>query len=149
MKAKWKPKATKCVMVGYASGHAHDTYRMYNPVAQQVIETRDVTWADWTGTSPKGDLPVYDDPHGNLDPECDDDDSEAGRISCESAPNVPDPAPEVGGMSDTDDATATESEASPARTPGTAPRTRSSWDRQEEAKAEAAQEGRAFRALRR
>ena len=39
-------------MVGYASNSPHDTYRMYNPKTQQIIETRDVKWAEWFQPNP-------------------------------------------------------------------------------------------------
>ena len=42
MKGKFKEKATEMVMIGYPEHHARDVYRMYNPITQKVIETRNV-----------------------------------------------------------------------------------------------------------
>jgi Reverse transcriptase (RNA-dependent DNA polymerase)/gag-polypeptide of LTR copia-type/Zinc knuckle len=46
---KLSPKSTKMVCMGHAADHAGDVYRMYNPETNTVIETRDITWADWHG----------------------------------------------------------------------------------------------------
>ena len=52
MKGKFKEKSTAMVMIGYAEHHARDVYRMYNPISQKVIETRDVhAWADITNAA--------------------------------------------------------------------------------------------------
>jgi hypothetical protein len=49
MKGKFKEKATKMIMVGYAENHARDVYRMYNPYSGKIVETRDIhAWADVT-----------------------------------------------------------------------------------------------------
>jgi hypothetical protein len=47
---KLSPKSTKMVCMGYADDHAGDVYRMYNPDTGRVIESRDITWADWHGS---------------------------------------------------------------------------------------------------
>ena len=58
--AKLDVKATKCVMIGYSPDHAGDTYRMYNPTTKKVINSRNVTWADWHGiVSPDKDMTVF------------------------------------------------------------------------------------------
>ena len=38
------------VCMGYADDHAGDVYRMFNPDTGRVIESRDITWADWHGS---------------------------------------------------------------------------------------------------
>jgi hypothetical protein len=48
---KLEKKSVKCVMVGYADSHSGDTYRVYKPDENIVILSRDVTWADWHGSS--------------------------------------------------------------------------------------------------
>jgi hypothetical protein len=49
MRGKFKEKATKMIMVGYAENHARDVYRMYNPYSGKIVETRDIhAWADLT-----------------------------------------------------------------------------------------------------
>lgn len=47
---KLSPKSTKMVCMGYADDHAGDVYRMFNPDTGRVIESRDITWADWHGS---------------------------------------------------------------------------------------------------
>jgi hypothetical protein len=47
--AKLTPKSLKMVMMGYAPDHAGDVYRMYNPETKRIVESRDVTWAEWHG----------------------------------------------------------------------------------------------------
>ena len=72
---KLEPKSIKCVCVGYADNHPSDCYRMYNPVTKRVFLSRDITWADWHGSTvaipeslkmfhPEVTLPVTDDPIG-------------------------------------------------------------------------------------
>ena len=48
---KLEPKAVKCVMIGYAANHAGDTYRMYNTETKKVVNSRNIQWADWHGTT--------------------------------------------------------------------------------------------------
>ena len=40
-----EPKATKCLMLGYARNHLSGTYRMYNPLTKKVLETRGLIFA--------------------------------------------------------------------------------------------------------
>ena len=59
---KLTPKAIKCIMLGYSHNHAADTYRMYNITTKKVIDSRDVTWADWHGNAKiTADMPEYTD----------------------------------------------------------------------------------------
>ena len=54
-------KATKCIMIGYSDNHAGDTYRMYRPDTQKVINTRNIKWGEWHGKSNiTTDMTVYD-----------------------------------------------------------------------------------------
>jgi len=46
---KMTKKSVKMVFLGYASEHAGDVYRFYNPATRRVIESRDVVWAEWHG----------------------------------------------------------------------------------------------------
>jgi hypothetical protein len=48
---KLTPKAIKCIMLGYSHNHAADTYRMYNLTTKKVIDSRDITWAEWHGNA--------------------------------------------------------------------------------------------------
>jgi hypothetical protein len=48
---KLKPKAGKCVMIGYSTNHAGDTYRLYNTETKKVVNSQNVQWADWHGNS--------------------------------------------------------------------------------------------------
>ena len=45
---KMESKSTIMFMVGYAANHATDTYRMFNPDTNSVVESRDVRWDVWT-----------------------------------------------------------------------------------------------------
>ncbi|MEM7375719.1 MAG: reverse transcriptase domain-containing protein, partial [Bacteroidota bacterium] len=56
---KFERRSTKMIMVGYALTSARDTYRLYNPSTNSVIESRDVSWADWHG-SKQSDNPTTD-----------------------------------------------------------------------------------------
>jgi len=47
--SKFAPRSHKGVMVGYAESSSRDTYRMWNPDTNNIIETRDVKWAFWHG----------------------------------------------------------------------------------------------------
>jgi hypothetical protein len=44
------------LMVGYADDHPADCYRMYNPVTDRVIVSRDVKWATWARADPTATL---------------------------------------------------------------------------------------------
>jgi len=59
-KRKFAPRSFKCVMVGYAESSSRDTYRMWSPTTNKIIETRDVKWAQWHGNH------TYD-PTANID----------------------------------------------------------------------------------
>ena len=48
-------------MVGYAEDHTPDTYRLYNPQANKVIMSRDVSWASWNKTDPSENMEQYAD----------------------------------------------------------------------------------------
>ena len=56
---KWRDRAVKMIMVGYALDHTPDTYRMYNPETNKVILTRDVRWAEWKDTDPSETLKLF------------------------------------------------------------------------------------------
>ena len=58
--AKLQQKALKCVMIGYSDNHSGDTYRLFNPNTKKVVQSRDVTWAEWHGISkPDQDIDVF------------------------------------------------------------------------------------------
>ena len=57
-KPKMTKKAIKMVFLGYAAEHAGDVYCFYNPETRRVIESKDVTWAEWHGNQ------IYH-PHSN------------------------------------------------------------------------------------
>ena len=59
IKGKWKEQGIKMLMVGYAHGHASDTYRFYNPDTKKVVESRDVTWLTWNRLDPTKDMSVF------------------------------------------------------------------------------------------
>jgi hypothetical protein len=40
------------MMVGYTDDHPADCYRMYNPITDRVVISRDVRWAQWTRADP-------------------------------------------------------------------------------------------------
>ena len=44
--SKTDMRGLECMMVGYATKHAGDVYRMYDPVANVIYTTRDVKWHD-------------------------------------------------------------------------------------------------------
>jgi hypothetical protein len=44
--SKLKPKANKCIFVGYARNHSPNTYKMYNPATRAIILSRDIKWAE-------------------------------------------------------------------------------------------------------
>ncbi|GAX17144.1 hypothetical protein FisN_UnNu082, partial [Fistulifera solaris] len=48
---KLSKKSVQVVMVGYADLHSGDTYRVFKPESETVVLSRDVTWADWHGSS--------------------------------------------------------------------------------------------------
>jgi hypothetical protein len=50
LKNKYKPRACKCYMVGYAANHSPHTYEVfkYKPgKAGEIIVTRNVKWVNW------------------------------------------------------------------------------------------------------
>jgi hypothetical protein len=55
------------IMVGYADDHSADCYRMYNPITDRVVISRDVRWAQWTRADPTAALKNLQD----LDPHVD------------------------------------------------------------------------------
>jgi hypothetical protein len=60
MKATWKEKSVKHVMVGYAKNHSSDTYRMFDPKTKAISQTRDIsTWAEWKRVDPKQDIECF------------------------------------------------------------------------------------------
>ena len=60
IKKKWIDKSFKGIMVGYATDHSPDTYRIYNPETGAVIMTRDVKWADWVETDPTESMKLFE-----------------------------------------------------------------------------------------
>ena len=46
MKANWRKSANRGIMAGYAEMKPSDTYRMYMYRTGQLIESRDITWAN-------------------------------------------------------------------------------------------------------
>ena len=50
MKVNWKDTALRGIMVGYAEGRSRDTYKIYMFNSREIVETRDVWWADQTST---------------------------------------------------------------------------------------------------
>src|SRR5688500_4611597 len=56
-KVNWKNCATRGIMVGYAESSSRDTYRLYMYETNHVIETRDVSWADWEPKTVKDKMP--------------------------------------------------------------------------------------------
>ena len=67
IRKKWTPKSHKCIMVGYASDHSADTYRMFNPITKSMLLTRDVKWAEWTRPDPADGLTQYFDMRTGVD----------------------------------------------------------------------------------
>jgi hypothetical protein len=59
IKSKIKPKAYKCLFVGYALNHSAHTYKFYNPITNKVIYSRDVVWADWDDVDPKRSIQAH------------------------------------------------------------------------------------------
>ena len=57
---KWKPKAIECIFVGYAKGHAADTYRFHNPLTRRIILSRNVQWGQWIRPDPLKSLKEED-----------------------------------------------------------------------------------------
>ena len=56
IKSKYKPKAFKCLFMGYSPYHSTSTYRIYNPATKRVVLSRDVKWAAWNIVDPKQSL---------------------------------------------------------------------------------------------
>ena len=59
MLGKLDEHGTKMIMVGYASKHSGDVYRMYNPGTKRIILLHDVKWADWTDKNPTSDTELF------------------------------------------------------------------------------------------
>jgi hypothetical protein len=60
IKATWKEKSTKHIIVGYTNIHYFDTYRMFNLTTRKINKTRDVgTWGEWKRVNPKSDMSVF------------------------------------------------------------------------------------------
>jgi hypothetical protein len=58
IQVKKKPKFRPCIMVGYAEGHHHDTYWIFDSSTKEVIVFRDVKWAEWKRNDPASSLPL-------------------------------------------------------------------------------------------
>jgi transposase InsO family protein len=54
--SKYKPKAYKCLFMGYSPYHSINTYRLYNPMTRKVILSRDVKWSPWNTADPQQSL---------------------------------------------------------------------------------------------
>ena len=50
--------ADKVIMVGFAHNHSRDTYCLYRPCTQGIIQTRNVKWATWKPTQPGDEIQV-------------------------------------------------------------------------------------------
>ena len=59
IKGKLKPKAMKCMMVGYAIEHTTTTYRLYMFDRKTIHLSRDVSWTDWQPVNPKSQTEVF------------------------------------------------------------------------------------------
>ena len=59
IKGKLKPKAMKCMMVGYAMEHSTTTYRLYMFDKKVIHLSRDVNWTDWQPVNPKSQSEVF------------------------------------------------------------------------------------------
>ena len=59
IRGKMKPRSMRCIMVGYASNHAADTYLMFNPRTRKIIMSRDIRWADFNRPSANEELEIY------------------------------------------------------------------------------------------
>ncbi len=43
-RGKYEERAIRCIVVGYAKGHAPDCYRLFHPQTRKIILSRDVIW---------------------------------------------------------------------------------------------------------
>jgi len=59
IKSKLQPKAFKCLFVGYALNHSAHTYKMFNPVTNKIILTRDIKWDEWDIVDPKSHMNTH------------------------------------------------------------------------------------------
>ena len=75
IKANWKNKALRGIMVGYADNRPSDTYRIYLYETNQVVETRDVVWGNWMPLRVRDRMPGTFNP---LDPDVEETDSDNG-----------------------------------------------------------------------
>ena len=60
IRGQWRPKRTKCLMMGYAPLQASGTYKVYKPSTNEVVASRNITWAPWTPMQPEDDLEEID-----------------------------------------------------------------------------------------
>ena len=42
--AKVNPRGVECMMVGYSMDHADGVYKMWNPITNRIIVSRDIIW---------------------------------------------------------------------------------------------------------
>ena len=56
---KLEERSTKMIMVGYATNHSGDVYRMYDPRTKCIILLRDVKWASWTNKNSTDDMNLF------------------------------------------------------------------------------------------
>ena len=54
IKSKMKNRGRKAYMVGYATDHETDAYRLYVPDTRRVIISRDITWCEWQPDQKQG-----------------------------------------------------------------------------------------------
>ena len=76
-------------MVGYAKNHQAGTYRMYKVDTKAIVESRDVTWDEWTRPDPKRDVSIFvQEPETLIEtPGIDDKEAEM-EITVPPAPNI-------------------------------------------------------------
>ena len=104
--AKVNPRGVECMMVGYALNHAEGVYKMWNPITNRIIVSRDIIWMRRMYYKPddldgkvRGDM---DDGLVTFAPENDDDDdnNDADEVKVadtveDANMDVPDRAPAV------------------------------------------------------
>jgi hypothetical protein len=89
MQAKLENKANKMVMVGMATNSPAGTYRMFNPDSKHIVQTRDITWAEWHGRlTPTENMEMYEKAIKMMPKDEDDEDDEAEV-------NIPPPAKDL------------------------------------------------------
>jgi hypothetical protein len=83
-------------MVGYAKQHLAGTYRMYKIDKNSIVESRDVTWNDWSRPDPKRNVSIFVQQPTTLKEIPGIDDKEAVlEITSPSAPNLIPPEEEA------------------------------------------------------